>query len=148
MNALFQGAADMGQINKSVAIDEINALVKWQADRKKWHHDKTRQKMAADGTFVPASANSEPSPGAGTLRSSDFGLNESDLADLGSASPFSSEDEEEDDDADPISSERKRRARKQDHLRRSAGEPMKPAVSELGKMKEGFLAMLRMVLAD
>lgn len=70
MNALFQGAADLGQIDKSKAIAEINALIKWQEARKKWHQDKTRQKMAAEGTP------SDPAPGARAFRSSDFGLNE------------------------------------------------------------------------
>lgn len=144
MNALFQGAVDMGQIDKNIAIDEINALIKWQEERKKWHHDKTRQKMAAEGT------NATPAPGANTFRSSDFGLNESDLADLQSSSPFSSEGESsgDDEDADPIAAERRRRVKKQDHLRRSAGEPQKPTVTELAKLTEGFLAMLRMVLAE
>lgn len=150
MNALFQGAVDMGQIDRSIAINEINALVQWQGDRKKWHQGKTRQKMAAEGSSsISRPAISEPPPGSTTFSSSDFGLDESDLADLGSLSPFSSEGEEdEEDDADPISSERKRRAKKQDHLRRSAGEPVKPLIKELPKMKESFLAMLRMVLAD
>lgn len=150
MNALFQGAVDVGQIDKSTAINEINALIKWQEERKKWHQDKTRQKMAAESSSsVPGSAISEPPPGSTTFRGSDFGLDESDLADLGSSSPISSEDEEDEaDDADPINNERKRRAKKQDHLRRSAGEPVKPVVQEVGKMKEGFLAMLRMVLAE
>lgn len=151
MNALFQGAVEMKLINKSVAIDEINALVRWQEERKKWHHDKTRQKMAAEGSGGSIeSPNSAPPPGSSTFRSSDFGLNESDLAEMQSSSPFSSDEEDsiEDDNADPIASERKRRAKKQDHLRRSAGEPQKPAVHEVLKLKEGFLAMLRMVLAE
>lgn len=150
MNALFQGAVDVGQIDKSTAIKEIDSLIKWQEERKKWHQDKTRQKMAAEGSSsVPGSAVSEPPPGSTTFRSSDFGLDQSDLADLGASSPISSEDEEDEkDDADPISSERRRRAKKQDHLRRSAGEPIKPAIKEVTKMKEGFLAMLRMVLAE
>ena len=71
MNALFQGAMDMGQIDREKAIAEINALVKWQEERKKWHHDKTRQKMAAEGT-----AGREPVPGSAAFKSSDFGLNE------------------------------------------------------------------------
>ena len=41
MNALFQGAVDMGHISKSTAISEINALIKWHEERKKWHQDKT-----------------------------------------------------------------------------------------------------------
>jgi hypothetical protein len=71
MNALFQGAVDMGQINKEEAIKEIDALIKWQEERKKWHQDKTRQKMAADGTIGV-----EAAPGSTTFRGSDFGLNE------------------------------------------------------------------------
>ena len=184
MNALFHGAVDMGHIKKSVAINEINALVKWQEERKKWHHDKTRQKMAADGS---ASASTEAFPGAESFKSSDFGLNEvctllphtispplsffslpsfglypiffspptntisnlkTDVADLQSSSPFSSDVSDSESDSDPITAERKRRAKKQDHLRRSAGEPQKPDVKELLGMRESFLGMLRMVLAE
>ena len=74
MNALFQGAVDMGQIDKTKAIAEIDALVKWQEERKKWHQDKTRQKMAADGNT--GNAKIESAPGSATFRSSDFGLHE------------------------------------------------------------------------
>jgi len=71
MNALFQGAADVKQIDKALAIKEINALIKWQQERKKWHSDKTRQKMAAEGTNPEG-----PAPGSKAFKSSDFGLNE------------------------------------------------------------------------
>ena len=54
----------------------------------------------------------------------------------------------EDENINPIVAERKRRARKRDHLRRTAGEPQKPPVSELLKLKDGFVTMLRMVLAE
>ena len=70
MNALFQGAVDMGQINRDRAVAEIDALVKWQEERKKWHNNKTRQKMAAEGT-----GRRESMPGSATFKSSDFGLN-------------------------------------------------------------------------
>lgn len=73
MNALFQGAVDMSQIDKTKAIDEINALIKWQEERKKWHQDKTRQKMAADGV---SGGQTETAPGTAAFRSSDFGLDE------------------------------------------------------------------------
>ncbi|KUL88356.1 hypothetical protein ZTR_05002 [Talaromyces verruculosus] len=142
MNALFQGAVDTKQIDKDECIREIDSLVKWQEDRKKWHHDKTRQKMAAEGTGeVPASA---------TFRTSDFGLDEDDLDDLAITNEESDEDDEnsEDDDLDPIMAERRRRAKKQDHLRRSAGEPVKPEVKEVYKLQESFGMMLREVLAD
>ncbi|KAI9798402.1 MAG: hypothetical protein M1833_004796 [Piccolia ochrophora] len=144
MNALFQGAVDMNQINKDVAVTEIDALIKWQEERKKWHQDKTRQKMAAQGL-----GNVETAPGVSSFKSSDFGLNESDLQDLNiSDESTSSEEDSEADELDPIASERRRRAKKQDHLRRTAGEPRKPDVSEVLKLQPSFLAMLRMVLAD
>lgn len=80
MNALFQGAVDIGKIDKSAAIDEINALIKWQEERKKWHHDKTRQKMAAEGSGSGSgsgvASTAEAAPGSATFRTSDFGLNE------------------------------------------------------------------------
>lgn len=72
MNAVFQGALDMHQIDKEKSIVEINSLIKWQEARKKWHSDKTRQKMAAEQTGVGA----EVVPGANAFKSSDFGLHE------------------------------------------------------------------------
>ena len=147
MNALFQGAVDMKQINKKAAITEIDALIKWQEERKKWHQDKTRQKMAAE------SSSTDLANGNNAFRSSDFGLHEDDLADFNEDDDDDSSAAEEDEDEidgklDPIEGERKRRQRAQDRLRRSAGEPVKPEVKELQGMREGFLAMLRMVLAD
>ncbi|KAI4173492.1 MAG: hypothetical protein LQ348_006563 [Seirophora lacunosa] len=155
MNALFQGAVAMRQVDKAAAVAEIDALIRWQEERKKWHHDKTRQKMAADHSSSSAdgAASAPLPPGSATFRSSDFGIDEADLADLndevardGSSGSESAEDGEE--EANPIAAERRRRAKKQDHLRRSAGEPVKPEVSQLKGLREGFLSMLRMVLAD
>lgn len=143
MNALFQGAVQGQQIDKDEAIKEINSLVRWQEDRKKWHHDKTRQKMAAEGTGGDV-------PGSATFLSSDFGLDEEDLEDLAITNEESDEDDEstDDDELDPIMAERRRRAKKQDHLRRSAGEPVKPDVKEVYKLEDAFGAMLREVLAE
>ena len=141
MNALFQGAVDMGKINKETAIHEIDTLIKWQEERKKWH----LQKMAADSN----SHNGGPTPpGSATFRSSDFGLNEADMADLQDDDDTDDDEEDEQDDTDPIAGERKRRAMQANRLRRTAGEPVKPDVTELAGLKEAFLAMLRMVLAD
>ena len=147
MNALFQGAVDVGHINKGAAIAEINALIKWQEERKKWHQDKTRQKMAADSS-LPNGSTTSSAPGSTTFKSSDFGLNEADLADMEDDDDNDDEEELEDDNADPIASERKRRRKQADRLRRSAGEPVKPVVKDLSGMRDGFLSMLRMVLAD
>ena len=168
MNAIFQGALDMGTVEREKCITEINELIKWQSDRKKWHSDKTRQKMAAEGT---GSGPDSALPG-GAFKSSDFGLHEvrfpltkrgpatlteganskqADLADLrisDEEADAESSDEEADDDLDPIEAERKRRRRAQDRLRARAGEPVKPEITEVIKMREGFLAMLRMVLSE
>jgi hypothetical protein len=52
--------------------------------------------------------------------------------------------------ADPIGAEQRRRTRQaeRERLRRSAGEPAKPPVDELGKLMPDFLVMLREVLAE
>lgn len=60
----------------------------------------------------------------------------------------SSEEDEAEDELDPIAAERRRRTKAQDRLRRSAGEPQKPVVTEVLKLQTSFLAMLRMVLAE
>ncbi|KAH9214537.1 hypothetical protein DL95DRAFT_300483 [Leptodontidium sp. 2 PMI_412] len=146
INALFAGAVSIGQLDKSKAIAEIDSLIAWQEARKKWHSDKTRQKMAAEG----GAPGVETVPGAIAFNSADFGLDQMDLQEMTYADEEedSSDEEEEDDELDPISAERKRRARKQDHLRRTAGEPVKPEVSEVDNLKDSFLSMLRMVLAE
>jgi hypothetical protein len=145
VNALFEGATSSGLIDREKAIEEIDKLIAWQEARKKWHADKTRQKMAAEG--VPGAA--EVAPGTMAFKSSDFGLDEDDLEFMAMDEDSESEAEAEaDDELDPIEAERRRRARKQDRLRRNAGEPPKPEVSEVHKLKENFLVMLRMVLAE
>ena len=172
MNAILQGALDMSNVNREKIIVEVDELIEWQSARKKWHSDKTRQKMAAEGT----NTSEKPAglPGA-NFKSSDFGLHEvsslssvcicrlssfavpltfvsqNDLADMRISEDeddMDSEEESADDDLDPISAERRRRKKAQDRLRRSAGEPVKPEVSEVLKLREPFLAMLRAVLSD
>lgn len=144
INALFEGACSSKTIDKDLAIKEINDLIAWQEARKKWHQDKTRQKMAADGTL-----GDNIIPGGMNFTSADFGLDQMDLEDMAYESGSDSEsDAEEDEELDPIEAERRRRAKRQDRLRRSAGEPVKPHVEEVHKLKENFLVMLRMVLAE
>jgi hypothetical protein len=147
INALFSGAVSVKQLDKAKAIAEIDSLIAWQEARKKWHQDKTRQKMAAEGGVAPG--NVEAVPGGIAFTSSDFGLDPTDLQDMAFDDESESDDEgESDDELDPIAAERKRRARKQDHLRRTAGEPTKPDVEEINRLKDSFLVMLRMVLAE
>lgn len=146
INALFEGAVSSNIIDKELVIKEVNELIAWQEARKKWHQDKTRQKMAADGG---ANDMILGSPTMGNFTSADFGLDQMDLEDMAyDDDSDSEEDAEEEDDLDPIEAERRRRAKRQDRLRRSAGEPVKPHVSEVHKLKENFLSMLRMVLAE
>lgn len=145
INALFEGGVSSGVIDKAQVIGEVDQLISWQEARKKWHHDKTRQKMAAEGQVGDMDA----MPGALNFHSSDFGLDQMDLEDMAYDDDSESEAELElEEDMDPIDVERRRRDRKQDRLRRNAGEPAKPSVSEVHKLKENFLVMLRMVLAE
>jgi hypothetical protein len=69
INALFLGAISVNQIDKEKAIEEIDRLILWQEARKKWHSDKTRQKMAADGV---GGSGMETAPGAIAFKSSDW----------------------------------------------------------------------------
>jgi hypothetical protein len=140
MNGLVQEAVKTGAIDHNTAIHEINALIKWQIKRKRWHQDKTRQKMASgEGTAVAI-------PGFNRIKPSDFGVEEEDLSDLDDGDSFNSE-EEDDEEMDGILAEQKLRAR-QARLRSGAGEPMKPAIAELNKLMPGFLDRLRLVLGD
>lgn len=144
MNALFQGGLEMKQIDKDLAIKEINSLIKWQTARKQWHSDKTRQKMASGGQ-----ESDDMGALSSTFKPSDFGLDAQDLQDMSLEDDDDDEsDSNEEDEVDPIAAERKRRQKRQDMLKRSAGEPIKPKISEIHKMMPQFLAMLRMVLAE
>ncbi len=88
---------------------------------------------------------------AQTFKPSDFGLNAMDLQDMDMADEdddLSEEEEEEEYENDPFAAERKRRQKKQDMLKRNAGEPEKPVIEECQKMMPQFLSMLRMVLSS
>lgn len=143
VNALFEGGVGSSILDKDKAIKEIDSLIAWQEARKKWHNDKTRQKMAAEGT-----AGDDPMPGALHFNSSDFGLDQGDLDDMAYDDESDLSAAEEEDELDPIEAARRMRAKQQDRLRRSAGEPAKPPILEVHKLKENFLVMLRDVLAD
>jgi len=144
INALYEGAVSSNLVDKQTVVDEVNELIKWQEARKKWHHDKTRQKMAAEpATGLEAIVSS--------FSSSDFGLDQDDLDDFAYDDEEEDDTEseaEEDDELDPIEAERRRRAKRRDRLRRRAGEPAKPPITEIHKLKENFIVMLRQVLAE
>ncbi|KAI9719158.1 MAG: hypothetical protein M1828_006340 [Chrysothrix sp. TS-e1954] len=150
MNLFFQQSVDRGDIEKDVAIKEIDELIAWQLARKQWHQDKTRRKMAAD---AENNDNTALTSGKNAFKSSDFGINELDIQDLGlGQDDTDSEDDEAARDAeeekDPIGAERRRRGKIQAALKSRAGEPEKPEVKELGKIMGGFVEMLRRVLGD
>jgi polyhydroxyalkanoate synthesis regulator phasin len=146
MNRLVEEAVLRGDIDGNKAKEEIDQLIKWQAQRRKWHEDKTRQKMASGGD-MNGWLNTAPD---NAFTTSDFHLNETDLDDLNNVDDDnnSSDEDESDDQADPIEAEKRRRKKKQDHLRRSAGEPEKPEISEILKLQVEFLLQLRNVLAE
>lgn len=147
VNALFEGGVSTCIIDKEKVIGEVNQLIAWQEARKKWHQDKTRQKMAAEG--AAGGVQDTMVPGAMSFSAGDFGLDRADLADMAYDDDSEEEAEEEaQDELDPIEAERRMRAKRQDRLRRNAGEPVKPDVSEVHKLKDNFLVMLRMVLAE
>jgi hypothetical protein len=129
-------------VDRDTAIKEINTLIKWQIKRKRWHQDKTRQKMAS-GEEQPSTI-----PGFNKIKPSDFGLEEEDLSDLDDDEDSYDESEDDDDEEmDGILAEQKLRAR-QARLRSGAGEPLKPKIGELQKLMPGFLDRLRLVLRD
>ncbi|RKF57190.1 PX domain-containing protein [Erysiphe neolycopersici] len=145
MNSLFAKSTSSGILDKDVAVDEIEKLIAWQEARKKWHQDKTRQKMAADGS----SGMVNKVPGTGTFRSSDFGLHQMDLEEMNYDDTDHSSLDEKQDDLSPILAERRLRDHtNQANLRRTAGEPVKPEVTEIGKLRDDFLLMLRSVLSQ
>ncbi|KAI9679012.1 MAG: hypothetical protein M1822_007438 [Bathelium mastoideum] len=150
MNALVRDAVDAAVINKAAIVRDTNTL--------------TRQKMAMGGTGPASPHTNLLANGAASLpvhgfSAGDFGIHPADLAESeldGGDAEDGDEDEEESDvgdgaggGADPIAAERKRRLRRQDHLRRSAGEPVKPPVEEeLGLLHSRFLDRLRRVLTE
>jgi hypothetical protein len=144
MNGLMQQCVEDGTVSQDLAISEINSLIKWQVKRKRWHQDKTRQKMASG----EGGASGGALPGFNKIKPSDFGVEEEDLGDLeDDYDDFDSEEEDEEEDVDGILAEQKMRAR-QARLRSGAGEPQKPEVKELDKLMDQFLVRLRLVLGD
>lgn len=67
MNKLFEDAVEQKIIDPVKAKAEIDSLIKWQFDRKRWHEGKTRQKMASGRDNWQ-----EAAPGGFSV--SDFGL--------------------------------------------------------------------------
>lgn len=170
MCALFTDAVEKGIIDEKKAKGEIDQLIDWQTRRRKWHQDKTRQKMAGDG---------KDRGSWGSFSAADFGVDEvssksvrcelprtrrdaggfedylmltlkqTDMASLAAADESDDEGIEEDDNTgDPIETERKRRQKYSEHLKAKAGEPVKPVIVEIAKLGPDFLGALREVLAE
>ncbi|KAI5302333.1 hypothetical protein KEM56_000788 [Ascosphaera pollenicola] len=188
MNGLFEKACQSGEIDRDKCIEEINSLIKWHEARKRWHHDKTRQKMATEvessaaaaavvgggggggqqPTIGGVGASGEALPGLGTFSGADFGLHEADLEELaitdevleGDDEDAGSSDYSESDDGEGedglagaksglIAAERRRRMKKRERekLRSTAGEPAKPKIEEILKLKDDFTVLIREALA-
>lgn len=76
MNALFEQEAKTGTINAEKAKKEIDALIDWQARRRKWHQNKTREKMASSQTGGPKSRDSWSTSAPGGISPRDFGISD------------------------------------------------------------------------
>ena len=76
MNGLFADAAKANFIDKQKATTEIDGLIDWHTRRRKWHQDKTRQKMASGDTGVSKSRDSWTSTAPGGISAQDFGFSE------------------------------------------------------------------------
>jgi hypothetical protein len=74
MNRLFEDAVMAGTINADIAKAEIDALIDWQARRRKWHQDKTRQKMARGDQKNNRASWTTTAPGG--ISPKDFGIND------------------------------------------------------------------------
>jgi len=145
MNKLFEDAVEQKIVDSAKAKAEIDSLIKWQWDRKRWHEGKTRQKMAS------GRENWQEATPLGGFSALDFGLEPEDLADLAIDDAEIDDDlafEEEGDDQDMIVMEQKRKNRQAEMLRRTAGQPLKPKIEELHKMGDVFLVALKNVLAE
>ncbi|KAF8246063.1 hypothetical protein K440DRAFT_554225 [Wilcoxina mikolae CBS 423.85] len=148
MNRLFEEAVKAGTIDKDIAKAEIDALIIWQAQRRKWHQDKTRQKMASGDHGKNNRESWSTAPGG--ISPKDFGINDSDIESLADAEEYLDGDENEEDEntGDAIATERMRRQRHAEALKARAGEPVKPKIVEIAKLGGPFLDALRTVLAD
>lgn len=71
MNGLFSQAVNAHHIDQAKAIGEIDSLIAWQTAKKKWHEDKTRQKMASAGE---SDKWAQTLPGNGNFSGTDFGI--------------------------------------------------------------------------
>jgi hypothetical protein len=132
-------------IDTTVALNEIDALIQWNKDRKMWNERRLRAKMASAGeSTVPQ----------GGFSVGDFGLDEDEVLHL--QADFSESEDEDDSDSDHghrklsesrddiVEMERKRRAKtnsKDETSRRS--EPVKPELVEVLKLLPVFVDGLR-----
>jgi hypothetical protein len=131
-------------INTELALQEIDALIQWNKDRKAWNERRIRAKMASAG-------NDTMPQGGFTV--GDFGLDEDEVM-LLQADMSESEEDSDGDEAhkselpkdDLVEKERKRRAKGRTNAtdetsRRS--EPEKPKMVELVKLVPVFVDNLR-----
>lgn len=131
-------------VDTTVALQEIDALIQWNKDRKAWNERRIRAKMASAG---------DDTMPQGGFSVGDFGLDEDEVLHLQADMSESEEEWDAEDDHkseisrdDIVEKERKRRAKgrtsvKDETSRRS--EPEKPAMVELVKLVPVFVDTLR-----
>jgi hypothetical protein len=131
-------------INTEIALQEIDALIQWNKDRKAWNERRIRAKMASAG---------DDTMPQGGFSVGDFGLDEDEVMFL-QADMSESEEDSDGEEAhkselpkdDLVEKERKRRAKGRTNAtdetsRRS--EPEKPKMVELVKLVPVFVDNLR-----
>lgn len=140
-------------LDKPLALKEIDACIEWNGKMKVWRQEKMRKKVAAahqngslDGSDG-ATGNNSTIP-TGTLSGADFGLNQDDLEEVMYEDSDGDEElEEAIDDLDPLEAELRRKKRAAQKLQSRYGEPKEPVVVEVLKMSGNFKDALRRILA-
>ncbi|OLL25372.1 PX domain-containing protein [Neolecta irregularis DAH-3] len=123
-------------------IKEINEIVDWNGRYKQWKVSRLRQKMGLGQTTF------EKSIPKNLFSGNDFGISDSDLADMDTLDHSDSSSEaSEEDDVDPIELERKRRQQLKENLGSRDCEPIKTVLVEIPKMSEIFERRLRETLS-
>ena len=142
MNALI---FETPGIDVSLALEELDALIQWNKDRKKWNERRLRAKMASAGD------NTIPQGG---FSAGDFGLDEDEVLHMQAESDDEAPDSDSEDEHYAtgqendayIAQERKRREKAKkgwvDETSRTS-EPVKPKVTELLKLVPVFVEGLR-----
>lgn len=143
LESLFQTA----NLDHALAIQELDACIKWNGRMKIWRQERLQKRMAAQQTQPNVGPDAASVP-TGTLSGADFGLDQNDLDEMMYDDSEGEEELEESlDDLDPLEAEMRRRKRQVAQLQRRYGEPTMPPVKEIYKMSQSFKGEMRRILA-